>query len=89
MNPEKARDFKKRMLIGRTFSINEAMKGAKRPIKEKVNDDSIISREIINGVIETGIKEGKNKLEILIEYTNFSFPFDRFEFFEQQIDLIQ
>ena len=70
MNPEKARDVKKRMLIGRTFSINEAMKGAKRPIKEKVNDDSIISREIINGVIETGIKEGKNKLEILIELSS-------------------
>lgn len=70
MNPEKARDLKKREFIGRTYSINEALRGTRTPVKEKVYDNSIISKEIINGVIETGIKNGKSKLEILLELSS-------------------
>ena len=36
MNSEKARDFKKRMLIGRTFSINEAMKVQRDLLKRRL-----------------------------------------------------
>ena len=70
MNPEKARKFKNRIHYAKTMSIDEAMRGTRRPVKEKVYDNSIISKEIINGVIETGIKNGKSKLEILLELSS-------------------
>lgn len=85
MNSEKARDFKKRMLIGRTFSINEAMKGAKRPVKEKVNDDSII-RKNINNDITAGIASGKSKLAVLLELSSKPEYQKYNQYFRQWID---
>lgn len=70
MNSEKARKFKNRIHYAKTLSINDALRGTRTPVKEKVYDNSIISKEIFNGVIETGIKNGKSKLEILLELSS-------------------